>query len=132
MANIKGQNIIFLWLAWYFIETPKQILRGWKNILIFNLNYFSIPLLFKTLFSYWHQYRWYYPRGFDIGQYLEVFFSNLISRILGAIMRMFMIVFGIVVEIIIFIIGMIIFIAWLAMPALTILAVLKGISLIFY
>ncbi len=128
MANIKGQNIIFLWLAWYFIETPKQILRGWKNILIFNLNYFSIPLLFKTLFSYWHQYRWYYPRGFDIGQYLEVFFSNLISRILGAIMRMFMIVFGIVVEIIIFIIGMIIFIAWLAMPSLTIIANLKGIS----
>jgi len=131
MANIRGQNVIFLWLAWYFIETPKQILRGWKNILSFNLNYFSIPLLFKTLFSYWHQYRWYYPRGFDIGQYLEVFFSNLISRILGAVMRMFMIVFGIVVEIIIFIIGMIILIAWLAMPALIVLAVLKGTNLIF-
>jgi len=131
MANIKGQNIIFLWLVWYFIETPKQILRGWKNILDFNLNYFSIPLLFKTLFSYWHQYRWYYPRGFDIGQYLEVFFSNLISRILGAIMRIFMIVFGIIVEIIIFIIGLIMLIAWLAMPGLIILAVLKSISLIF-
>jgi len=125
MANIKGQNIIFLWLAWYFIETPKQILRGWKNILGFNLNYFSIPLLFKTLFSYWHQYRWYYPRGFDIGQYLEVFFSNLISRILGAVMRIFMIVFGVAVEIIILVIGLIILIAWLAMPALIVLAVLK-------
>ena len=125
MANIKGQNIIFLWLAWYFIETPKQILRGWKNILGFNLNYFSIPLLFKTLFSYWHQYHWYYPRSFDIGQYLEVFFSNLISRILGAVMRMFMIVFGIIVEIIILVIGLIILIAWLAMPALIVLAVLK-------
>jgi len=130
MANIKGQNIIFLWLAWYFIETPKQILKGWKNILSFNLNYFSIPLLFKTLFSYWHQYRWYYPRGFDIGQYLEVFFSNLISRILGAVMRIFMIVFGIVIEIIIFMIGMIVFVVWLTMPVLIVSAVLKGISLI--
>jgi len=131
MANIKGQNIVFLWLVWYFVETPKRILRGWKNILSFNLNYFSVPLLFKTMFSYWHQYRWYYPRGFDIGQYLEVFFSNLISRILGAIVRIFMIVFGVVAEIIIFIIGIIILAAWLFMPVLIVSAVLKGISLIF-
>ena len=131
MANIAGQNIILLWLVWYFIETPQQILKGWKNILSFNFNYFSIPLLFKTLFSYWHQYRWYYPRGFDIGQYLEVFFSNLISRILGAIIRIFMIIFGIIIETLIFIIGIILIIIWLMMPALIVLTIFKGINLIF-
>ncbi|PIR58328.1 MAG: hypothetical protein COY04_01480 [Parcubacteria group bacterium CG_4_10_14_0_2_um_filter_7_35_8] len=131
MANTIGQNIILLWLVWYFIETPQQILKGWKNILSFNFNYFSIPLLFKTLFSYWHQYRWYYPRGFDIGQYLEVFFSNLISRILGAIIRIFMIIFGIIIETLIFIIGIILIIIWLMMPALIVLTIFKGINLIF-
>ena len=131
MANTIGQNIILLWLVWYFIETPQQILKGWKNILSFNFNYFSIPLLFKTLFSYWHQYRWYYPRGFDIGQYLEIFFSNLISRILGAIIRIFMIIFGIIIETLIFIIGIILIIIWLMMPALIVLTIFKGINLIF-
>lgn len=131
MASIIGQNIILLWLYWHFIEAPKQIFRGWKNILVFIWNYFSVSLLFKTLFSYWHQYHWYYPRGFDIGKYLEVFFSNMISRVLGAIMRIFMIFLGTVVQLIFFVAGMVILITWLAMPPLIILGIFKSVNLLF-
>ncbi|MBU4351379.1 hypothetical protein L6250_02290 [Candidatus Parcubacteria bacterium] len=131
MTGILSQNIILLWLYWHFVEAPKQIFRGWMNILVFNWNYFSVTLLFKTLFAYWHQYRWHYPRGFDIGKYLEVFFSNMISRILGAIMRTFMIFFGIIVQFGILIIGLAALITWLAMPLLIVLGILKGTSLLF-
>jgi len=84
--------ILIQYLSWHFFDVPKDILRGWKNFLKFGLNYFSISLLFKTLFSHWRKYRWFYPKGFDIGKYIEVFFSNLISRILGAILRIFLII----------------------------------------
>ncbi|OHA61877.1 MAG: hypothetical protein A2117_01795 [Candidatus Wildermuthbacteria bacterium GWA2_46_15] len=127
----EKQNILLQWLSWQFVETPKGILRGWRNILVFNFEYFSIPLLFKTFFAYWRQYRWYYPRSFDIGKYAEVIFSNIISRVLGAIVRSAMIVLGILVEIIIFLIGALVFLVWVLLPALIFFGLWQGIRLFF-
>jgi len=127
---LRRQNILFQWIFWYFLEAPRGILKGWKNILSFNLNYFSVPLLLKTLFSYWHQYQWSYPRGFDLAKYLEVAFSNLLSRFLGAIVRLTMITFGIIIEILIFFVGIIVLLAWFLMPWLALLAFTKGFNLL--
>lgn len=126
-----NENLILVWLSWQFVETPKGILRGWRNILVFNFEYFSIPLLFKTFFAYWRQYQWHYPRGFDAGQYLEVFFSNMISRLLGAIVRSLMIVLGFLVEIIIFFAGLFVLIIWFFLPALVLFSLGQGIRLFF-
>ncbi len=112
----KKENIILMWLYWHFLEMPKNILQAWRNFLLFNLNYFSVPLLFKTFFSPWHGYRWSYGRGFDIGRYAGVFASNLISSILGAILRIFLIVIGLTIEIFIIIAGAVIFLIWLLLP----------------
>lgn len=112
------RNILIQYLIWYFFDVPKEILKGWKNFLLFNLNYFSIFSLLKTFFSHWRQYKWDYGRGFDISRYLEAFFSNLISRILGAIMRTFLISLGILCEIFIIILGAIIFLIWIFLPVL--------------
>lgn len=110
------KNILIRYLTWYFFDVPKEILRGWKNFLVFNLNYFSFFLLLKTFFSPWRQYKWSYGRGFDISRYLEAFFSNLISRVLGAIMRSFLIVSGILTEIFIFLVGVAVFLTWFLLP----------------
>lgn len=119
MAEITlKENIFFQWIFWQFFDVPKSILTAWRNFLKFGLNYFSIPLLLKTLFSHWRRYRWLYPKGLDFGKYLEAFFSNLISRILGLIMRSILIIIGISAEIFIVFIGAAIFIGWLTLPAL--------------
>ena len=110
------QNILISYLIWYFFDVPREILRGWKNFLLFNLSYFSIPILLKTFFSHWRQYKWSYGRGFDISRYLEAFFSNLISRILGAIMRAILVSLGTITEIFIFIFGIILFFGWIFLP----------------
>ena len=114
------QNIILLELSWLYFDVPRNILKAWRNFLLFNLNYFSIPLLLKTLFSHWRRYGYSYPRGFDIKGYFEVFTSNLISRILGAIMRSVLIIIGILIEIFIVLAGLIVFLGWLALPILAI------------
>ncbi|MEK9134830.1 MAG: hypothetical protein AAB451_00785 [Patescibacteria group bacterium] len=126
-----AQNIIFQYIVWQFLESPKNVLAGWKNFLKFGLNYFSLPLLLKTLFSPWRRYSWSYGRGFDIKRYLEVFFSNLISRILGAIVRVFLIISGILFEVFILSAGLIIFLAWLALPFLLISGFYYGFSILF-
>jgi hypothetical protein len=124
------QNIFFQYLFWQFWEVPKDILIGWKNFLKFGLNYFSLFLLLRTLFSPWRHYSWAYPRGFDIGKYFEVFISNLTSRILGAVLRIFLIISGILVEIFIFFAGVLIFIGWLIGPGLLIAGLIFGFKIL--
>lgn len=125
------QNIFLQYLIWQFFEMPRNILIGWKNFLKFGINYFSVPLLLKTLFSPWHKYSWAYPRGFDIGKYLEAFISNLISRILGAILRIFLIIFGILLEIFIIFVGLAVFLGWLILPIFLIFGLYHGFRILF-
>jgi len=129
--NIIMPNIFLLYFSWHFVEASKNILTAWKNFLRFGLNYFSIPLLFKTLFSPWRKYIWAYPRGFYPGKYLEIFISNLISKIIGFILRIFLIIFGILSEIFIIFAGIVIFLGWLILPALLIVGLVFGIKIIF-
>ena len=120
------QNIFFQYLCWQFLEMPGNILKAWKNFLLFNLNYFSIPLLLKTLFSPWHRYRVSYGKGFDIGRYFGALFSNLIFRILGAVMRSFLIFIGLLIEVFVIFAGIIIFLGWLVLPILLIFGIYHG------
>ncbi len=131
MEIIKKQNIIIQWFFWHFLEAPKDILKIWKNFLKFNLYYFSIALLLKTLFFPWRRYQWTVSgRGFDIGKYLEAFFSNLISRILGAIVRSIFIIIGLLTEFFIFLAGMILFLGWLILPVFLIASLIFGFSIL--
>ena len=117
----EKRNILFQWLFWHFLEVPREILKAWKNFLLFNLNYFSIVLLLKTFFSHWRRYKWTnQERGFNIGRFFECFFSNLISRILGAVIRTVLIFIGLLVEVFIIFAGAVMFIGWLILPALLI------------
>lgn len=120
-----SRNIVWQYLEWHFYNQPKAILKAWKNFLLFNLNYFSVFPLIKTFFSPLHQYKWFYPRGLDIPKYLETFFSNIISRVLGAILRTFLILAGIFFGILILIIGFFIFFGWFIFPALLVFLLMK-------
>ncbi|MFC1629665.1 hypothetical protein ACFL11_00335 [Patescibacteria group bacterium] len=127
----KKQSIFIQYFIWHFFEMPKNIIGAWQNFLLFNLNYFSIPLLFRTFLSPWRRYKWLYPRGFSFTEYAEVLLSNLISRVIGAIIRVFLIVIGLLVEISIFFVGIILLFGWLVLPAILIVGFLIGINIIF-
>ncbi len=127
----QRQNILFAWISWQFYDVPKFILKTWRNYLTFNLNYFSVLQLLKTLFSPWRQYKWSPGRGFDIPRFFEALFSNLISRILGAIVRSVLIVIGLSIEIFIIFTGLIIFLGWFILPILLILGIYHGFRITF-
>ncbi|MDI6882852.1 MAG: hypothetical protein QMC93_00015 [Patescibacteria group bacterium] len=122
------RNIIFKFLVWHFFEAPKGILKGWRNFSVFNFHYFSILQLSKTLFSHWRRYREFYGRGFDPKRYFWAFSSNLISRVLGAIVRTVTIIIGLIVEVFIFISGIFVFLSWLFLPILLILGLFYGLK----
>jgi hypothetical protein len=115
-------NILAMWFLCHFYEMPKFLFMVWQNYLLFGLDYFSIPLLLKTLFSPWRRMSWQFPKRFDIGEYASVIVSDIFSRILGAFMRIILIILGMVFEFLFFIAGAAAIICWLLLPFLTILA----------
>jgi len=129
MIEIIKQNIFLKYLLWHFFEMPKNIFKNWINYLRFGLNYFSVGLILKTLFSPWRNYKWFYPKGFDFGKYFEVAFSNLISRVVGFFPRSILIVVGIVFEVFILFAGFFVFIIWFILPVFLILGIYHGIRL---
>lgn len=123
--------LLIKYMEWHYLVSTKEILKAWSNILWFLLNYFSIGLLIRTFFSPWRRITWDYGRGFDLGRYLFTFASNLISRILGALMRSFLIFLGIAGELVLLFLGSLFFLFWLALPALIVIAFLYGLFLLF-
>ena len=124
-------NIFLQGLIWYFKDMSQAILRVWVNFLNFNLNYFSLPLLLKTLFSPWHRYRYFYGRTFEVWHNIEVFVFNMMSRIIGAVLRICLIILGLAVEVLIIFIGLIVLLAWLVLPLFLLFALIFGLELVF-
>lgn len=118
MASIAeiSPGIFYRYWKWHYFDQPKILLKAWRNFLVFGINFFSIPLLLKTFFSPWHRYYVSYGRGFDFKVWAEAIFSNLIFRVLGAIVRVVVIVLGLLFEIFVFLAGLIIFLGWLVLP----------------
>ena len=128
MEADQKQNIFVLWFFWHFYEMPKFLLGVWKNYILFALNYFSLPILLKSLFAPWRKYRWNYPKIFDIGEFFSTLISNAFSRILGALMRIVLIIVGILFQIFVIFAGLIIFLIWLLIPFI----IIAGIIFVFY
>lgn len=129
METSEKENIIIMWFLWQFYEMPKFLFSVWRNYLFFGLDYFSIISLLKTLFSPWRRYNWVYPKGFDIKEFFYTLFSNIISRILGAICRTVLIIIGAVAQFFIFVAGIIIIILWLLIPFIIISGILFFLTL---
>lgn len=111
-------DVLVKYFHWHYFKQSGTILLGWKNLLRFNLEFFSIPVLLRTFLWPWRKYEDSFSRGFDLMQALEVITFNIMSRIIGILLRSTLIIVGILLEIIIFFGGLIILIIWLTIPLL--------------
>jgi hypothetical protein len=96
------------------------LLGVWKNYIFFALNYFSLPILLKSLFAPWRKYRWRYPKGLNITEFFNTLISNAFSRFLGALMRIILIIVGILFQIFVIFAGLIILLLWILIPFIVI------------
>ncbi len=126
------KNIFLHWLSWHFYDMPKAILKAWRNFLWFNLNYFSLPILLKTLFSPWHRYRYSYTKPFSFKKYINIWFFNTMSRAIGFFLRILIIISGVLIEVFIFFAGIILFFCWLLLPIFLLLLLFFGVKLILF
>ncbi len=115
---------------WYFVDRPKKILKIWKNFIVFGERFFSIFFLLKTLFAPFHGLTESYGRGFDLQRWLFAGFSNLIFRVIGAMVRLVIIGLGLAFEALVLISGFLIFIGWFLFPILVFLGLFFSLRLI--
>ncbi|MBI2113181.1 MAG: hypothetical protein HYT50_01200 [Candidatus Wildermuthbacteria bacterium] len=114
---------------WHFFIMPLEILKAWRNIVVFSLNYFSLPLLLQTLFSPWRRIEWKGTGKFDPGMFAQNMFGNLISRVIGASIRIWVIALGILGLFAALAGGAAVFVAWIIMPLAIFLFFVYGLFL---
>ena len=113
---MTSMPIAIVFWRWYYGQAIKDVLTGWRNYIIFSLNYFSIPLLLKTLLAPWKRDITKKPRGLDIQKFFEYIAFNSISRGLGFLVRFFTIIVGIIFSLLVIVLGAVFFVIWLLLP----------------
>ncbi len=113
------------YFLWHYTEGIKNFLEIFRNFLKYSWHFFSVGILFRTLFYPWKRdvafVSW---RGFHPILSFNKFIGNLISRALGAVVRLPVIVAGLLAEAAIFIFGIAGLILWLGLPLVFIFALI--------
>ena len=122
--------IILQFLGWYYSGAIKGLITIWKNFIIFVREYYSIPLLLRTLFHPWRRDITKYGRGFSFKNFFETLIFNLISRGLGFIIRLFTVIIGVICLIGVIILGILALVIWLILPVILLFFVIIGLRLL--
>ncbi|OGZ35481.1 MAG: hypothetical protein A3A94_00880 [Candidatus Portnoybacteria bacterium RIFCSPLOWO2_01_FULL_43_11] len=109
--------LIIQYFLWHYLAAPKEILKIWRNFLIFFWHFFSIGLLFRTFFSPWRRLVLVKRAvGFDIKEFADRIFANLLARFFGALLRSAVILFGLLVESAVLVLGPLFLLIWIFLP----------------
>lgn len=118
-STIFQTKALTTFFVWYFLEVPRDIFVGLGKYLKTITYVFSFVYLLRTLFAHWKGLRYAYPsKGFDITNIMQAFGSNMISRIVGAMVRISTIIFGCILMAVVTFAGIACFVVWLTFPIL--------------
>lgn len=130
MRVVLRKPIILKFWGWYYTGAVKNLLHIWKNFIIFVREYYSIPLLLRTLFYPWRRDITKYGRGFSFKNFLEALSFNLISRGIGFSVRSITIIIGLVCLIGVITLGFLALIVWFILPAILLFFIIVGLLLL--
>lgn len=114
-------------LRWWYTDGWARKARGVQARIDGALDYFSINLLFKTLFSPFRQISAGRVDG-PLNIKLRAFVDRLFSRVIGAVVRTLIIFIGLITILLVVVIGLVWLLVWSLMPLLPILGVYLSIN----
>lgn len=125
-----GLTSLLDFVVWYYTKAIIDMLGVWFNFMWFITHFFSIPLLFRTLFSPWKRMTD-TSRSRTIEDFFEAVVMNVMSRVFGAIVRFSLILLGFF-ALCLGVLGLCIaLVCWLFSPLLILFSFCYGISLLF-
>jgi len=117
------------YFVWHYTRAVRDLLNIVGNFLWFFWEFFSIRLLFATLFTPFHRLEERPKSKLDLGEIAQAFMVTTMMRIVGAAMRLFVILIGLVCIVITIIAGIGMLLVWLAAPFMVV--TLIGLSVVF-
>lgn len=106
-------------LQWWYGQGWRQRLALLRERLAGTMDYFSIGLLAKTMFSPFRQISAGKVRG-PLGVQMRAFFDRLISRVIGAMVRFTVMIIGLMAIMLHAVIGGVFVLLWAVVPLLPI------------
>lgn len=106
----------FSYLRFHYVDAVSAGFVLWRDLLWFIYNFFSVEILFKTLFYPWRRLSEEYRPGFDPANWFASSVVNLIMRGVGVLIRLPVILTGLVAVLAGVLVGLILFIVWLLLP----------------
>ena len=125
--EIKSSNsLVNIFFNWYFSEFP--ILLYKKGVASFseNIDRFSLPIHFRTLFSPFKRYS-YSMKNLAFSEKAIIYLMNFVARFIGLIMRSLVIIVGSFYLLFTFIYYGLYFICWFILPIIIILLFVFGV-----
>lgn len=107
-------------LTWWYGDGWRQRFQMTKESIAKTLDFFSVTLLLKTLFSPFRQISAGKVRG-PINIQLQAFFDRLISRLIGAMVRSVIIFIGVMGIMLHVIWGGVVLVFWAIIPLLPVI-----------
>jgi hypothetical protein len=132
--RVRMYALSFYYLRWHYTTALTDYIVIVSNFLWFFYNFFSIPMLARTLFVPFHRLQDDTPRHgkLDVPAIAESVLVSLLMRLVGFFLRSILIVLGLVLLSCTLLFGAVFFVVWLIAPLLLALLVLFGIGLLFF
>jgi len=105
---------------WVLFEEPKNIVRAYVEYARAFSEILSIPFLLKTLVSPWKGIAEEMPSAFQWDKFLQAFFLNLVTRMIGMVIRLLAIILSFVMQILLFVLFLMFFVGWFIFPLIAI------------
>ncbi|PIP73828.1 MAG: hypothetical protein COW88_00750 [Candidatus Lloydbacteria bacterium CG22_combo_CG10-13_8_21_14_all_47_15] len=106
------------YIVWHYTGAFRAIFGVWTNFIWFLYNFFSIPLLFRTLFSPWQRLDIERRRGFNFEEFGTALIVNTIMRIVGFGVKSITIMFGLASLLALVVAGILFFFVWILLPVI--------------
>jgi len=116
LAQIFAMDFI----PWVLFEEPRNILRAYVAYAHAFADILSVPFLLKTLVSPWKGIAEEMPSIVFWDKFLQAFFVNLVTRMIGMVIRLFAIVLSLVMQILLFALFLMFFVGWFIFPLIAI------------
>jgi hypothetical protein len=104
------------YIQWHYGKALTGIIEITSNLAWFMWHFFSVGLLFQTLFSPWQRLQEKRKRGLDIEGFLSTILINIVMRLVGALIRLIFIIMGVVGSMLVLLGGTVVLAVWFILP----------------
>lgn len=128
-SGVRYNEVMIVWdvLVWWYTEGWRQRLTALEGRVAGMVDYFSIDLLLKTLFTPFRQISAGQTNG-PLDVQMRAFFDRLVSRVIGGVIRLLMVGIGAVAITLGLLLDGLLLVMWAFVPIMPVLGLLLFLS----